>query len=162
LSEYSSDIDLPASTGLADLMRLLPRVLGGLRRVGGPEELRTECGAIGVGPRHIGALMQLMTSGPMTVSELAARLEASLAATSLMVSELDAAGLVERHQDAADRRRTIVTVRPDARDRMAPWFARKQATFQRALDRLTAEQQAGLLAGLAAIGDELHAAAEHP
>ena len=143
-------------------MRLLPRVLGGLRRFGGPDELRAECGAAGVGPRHFGALMQLMTSAPMTVSELAGRLDASLAATSLMVSELDGAGLVERHQDAADRRRTIVSVRPEARDRLAPWFARKQATFQRALDRLTEQQQAGLIAGLVAIGDELHEAPEHP
>ena len=138
-------------------MNLLPRVAAGMRRQGGPEGLRALCGDSTIGPRHVMTLGRLLSEQAMTVTELAGHLDASLAATSLMVSDLDAAGLVERHTDSTDRRRTIVSVTPEVRAALEPWYARKAETFARALARLDASERAGLLAGLAAIADELHA-----
>ena len=139
-------------------MSLLPKVAAGMRRQGGPDGLRALCGdGSGIGPRHVMALGRLLAGQPMTVTELAGHLDASLAAASLMVAELDAAGLVERHTDSEDRRRTIVTVTPEVRQTLEPWYEQKEQIFVRALGRLDATERAGLLAGLAALADELHA-----
>ena len=70
-----------------------------------------------VGPRHVAALEQLR-GGPVTVSELASRLGLTLPTVSGVLADLDRAGLVDRHADPADRRRTIV--RRSSRPR-APW-----------------------------------------
>jgi DNA-binding MarR family transcriptional regulator len=64
----------------------------------------------GLGPRHLKVLAQLALHGPQSVSELSARLGLTVPTTSLMAGELSNAGLVERSEDPADRRRTIVSM----------------------------------------------------
>lgn len=59
-------------------------------------------------PRHMQAVMQILLVGSLTVSELADELQLSLASISLIVSQLALAGLLERHEDPLDHRRTVV------------------------------------------------------
>ena len=49
-----------------------------------------------------------LRGGPLTVSELASRLDLTLPTVSGVLADLDRAGLVDRQPDPADRRRTIV------------------------------------------------------
>ncbi|KJE78179.1 MarR family winged helix-turn-helix transcriptional regulator [Ferrimicrobium acidiphilum] len=64
-------------------------------------------------PRHMQALMQILLVGRVTVSELADQLRLSLASISLIVSQLAIAGLLERHEDPLDHRRTVVGPGPE-------------------------------------------------
>ena len=64
-----------------------------------------------LGLRHVAALEQLR-GGPITISELASRLDLTLPTVSGVLADLDRAGLVDRHADLADGRRTIVQIVP--------------------------------------------------
>jgi DNA-binding MarR family transcriptional regulator len=127
----------PLESDLLELLRVMPRVFRGLRHAPpgrcepgsklplNPRELFKQGG---LGPRHIPVVVVLMLDGPMAVSDLAHRLGLSLATVSLMVGELSRAGLVDRHEDEHDRRRTMVSVserhrvafEPFVRERIAP------------------------------------------
>ncbi len=103
-----------------------------------------------LGDRHISALVSLAVTGPATVSELAERMDMTLAHASLVVGELAEAGLVDRDHDERDRRRIIVSLSERAkpavaemRDRHAPALARfladlDDAEAERFIDQLTA------------------------
>src|SRR5271170_3838815 len=58
--------------------------------------------------RHISVINVLVSTGTLSVSELAQRLDLSLSATSQLVAELSRAEFIEREEDSNDRRRTIV------------------------------------------------------
>jgi DNA-binding MarR family transcriptional regulator len=102
-----------------------------------------------LGDRHISALVSLAVTGPATVSELAERMDMTLAHASLVVGELAEAGLVDRDHDERDRRRIIVSLSERAkpavaemRDRHAPALARfladlDDAEAERFIDQLT-------------------------
>lgn len=53
-------------------------------------------------------LFQIAEAGPMTVSQLQARMKRSQATTSHLVTQLEKKGLFERGDDPADARRTVV------------------------------------------------------
>jgi hypothetical protein len=72
--------------------------------------LAKESGGTGPAPRHLITLAVLHRTGTVTVGQLADRLQLSLTTTSLMVADLARLGLVERREDPADRRRTLVSV----------------------------------------------------
>jgi DNA-binding MarR family transcriptional regulator len=63
-----------------------------------------------LGERHIGMLITLAISGPLSVSDLARHREMTVAHASLVVGELANAGLVDRFHDERDRRRIIVSL----------------------------------------------------
>src|ERR1700746_3127222 len=87
------------------LMQLFPRVVRGMRRW----HDRAAPAPSPLSPRHVAALEQIR-GGPLTVGELASRLDLTLPTVSGVLADLDRAGLVERRPDPADRRRTL---RPD-------------------------------------------------
>lgn len=103
---------------IARLAPLLPQlVLAYQRRAGEiPAALH---GASQLGQRHVGMLITLAISGPLSVSELAERTEMTVAHASLVVGELAKAGLVEREHDVRDRRRIIVSLSETARPAIA-------------------------------------------
>ncbi|WP_298210479.1 MarR family winged helix-turn-helix transcriptional regulator [Ferrimicrobium sp.] len=70
---------------------------------------------VSITPRHMQVLMQILLEGQVTVSELAEQLRLSLASISLIVSQLAAIGLLERHEDPLDHRRTVVDRGPEYR-----------------------------------------------
>lgn len=124
---------------IARLAPLLPQLGLALRRRRGelPEELKR---AGNLGERHVGALISLAIAGPATVSELAERMDMSLAHASLVVGELAGVGLVDRNHDEHDRRRIIVSLADGARPAVALMRDRHAASLRRFLADLDDEQ----------------------
>src|SRR5690348_2540834 len=113
------------STGLSvddsirALLLLMPRLVGRAKRTPVPERLRS----LDLAPRHLSLLSYLLFDGPQSVNELASRLEVAPTTVSLMVGELSRKGVVERREDEADRRRTIVSIADDSRAAVDAWLA---------------------------------------
>lgn len=112
---------------------------------------------------QIRGLMTLTREGPLTIGELAGALGIGQPSASILVGHLVRAGLVERAEDPADRRRTfarlsrhgeelIGQIRQDKRERVRRWLA------QMADDDLAALAR-GLRALAAAAGAERGVAA---
>jgi DNA-binding MarR family transcriptional regulator len=126
---------------VARLAPLLPQLVMAYRRRGAdlPGALR-EAGVLG--QRHVGMLITVAISGPLSVSELARRTEMTVAHASLVAGELARAGLVRRDHDPRDRRRIIVSLSETAKPAVAEMrgrFAEPVALFLSELD----DQQAG-------------------
>src|SRR5215510_6723599 len=62
------------------------------------------------------ALYVLFRSGPTPIGQVGAALGLGKPAASLLVEALVQRGLVERHEDPADRRRTLARLTPATRD----------------------------------------------
>jgi DNA-binding MarR family transcriptional regulator len=124
-----------ASTSIARLAPLMPELAFALRRRRGelPPAL-SEAGKLG--DRHIGALVSLAVAGAATVSELAERMDMTVAHASLVVGELAAAGLVDRAHDERDRRRVIVSLSERAKPAVAQMRDRHAAPLLRFLAEL--------------------------
>lgn len=120
-----------------------------------PARLRGVFGEHRLTARHGAVLPQLVAAGPLTVGELARRLRLSLSTASELVGALDRAGLVRRHSDPENRRRTIVTLAPDHRAETERFVATRAAPLLRALDGLSPRDRAGFLAGLRAWAREV-------
>jgi DNA-binding MarR family transcriptional regulator len=123
---------------IARLAPLLPQLGIALRRRRGelPEALKQ---AGGLGERHIAALVSLAVAGPAAVSELAERIDMTLAHASLVVGELADAGLIEREHDPHDRRRVIVSL---------------SQTAMPAVEQMRNRHAGALIRFLAGLGDE--------
>ena len=115
------------------LLLLMPRLVGRAKRVPPPEPLR----ALQLAPRHLSLLAYLVFDGPLGVKELAARLEVAPATVSLMVADLSRQGVLERREDDADRRRTIVSIAPAHRQSVTDWLAAGGRAWQVVLEPLT-------------------------
>ncbi len=120
------------------LLLLMPRLVGRAKRRPVPEALRE----LDLAPRHLSLLSYLLFDGPMNVTELAERLEVAPTTVSLMVGDLSRKGVVERREDDADRRRTIVRIADGAREDVDAWLARGARAWRAALGPLTEEQRA--------------------
>jgi DNA-binding MarR family transcriptional regulator len=120
---------------VARLAPLLPQLGLALRRRRGelPAALKQ---AGGLGERHVGALISLAVAGPATVSDLAERMDMSLAHASLVVGELAGAGLVDRDHDDRDRRRIIVSLSDTAKPAVAQMRDRHAGALGRFLSEL--------------------------
>jgi DNA-binding MarR family transcriptional regulator len=120
---------------IARLAPLLPQLGLALRQRRGalPVALKQ---AGGLGERHIGALVSLAVAGPATVSELAERIDMSLAHASLVVGELATAGLVNRDHDERDRRRVVVSLSNQAEPAVAQMRDRHAGSLRRFLEDL--------------------------
>jgi DNA-binding MarR family transcriptional regulator len=131
------------------LMQLFPRVIRGMRRwqdrAAPPAPLS---------PRHIAALEQIR-GGPVTVGDLAARLGLTLPTVSGVLADLDRAGLVERHPDPADRRRTIVEIIPAQARLVGEWLDGAAKPLARVLDKLSPSEQEAFLKAMNLLETEL-------
>jgi DNA-binding MarR family transcriptional regulator len=131
------------------LMQLFPRVIRGMRR-------RQDRAAppAPLSPRHIAALEQIR-GGPVTVGDLAARLGLTLPTVSGVLADLDRAGLVERHPDPADRRRTIVEIIPAQARLVGEWLDGAAKPLARVLDKLSPSEQEAFLKAMNLLETEL-------
>lgn len=105
--------------------------------------------------RHVNALLTIALHGPMTVTDLAARQRVTLKTSSLVAIQLEEAGLIERREDPADRRRTILTVAKSRERAIREGLDNRAAYLGRVLDRLTPAQRDGLITGLRVLAEEL-------
>jgi DNA-binding MarR family transcriptional regulator len=78
----------------------------------------------------------------------------TLGTTSLLVGELSRAGLVERREDEADRRRTIVSVAEEHAKVMRPVIDETLAPLSRALGRMKPAQRAAFIDALTIVAEE--------
>jgi DNA-binding MarR family transcriptional regulator len=109
----------------------------------------------GLGPRHISALLSVALHGPMTVTQLAKRHHVTLKTASLITVELEQAGLIDRREDPADRRRTIITIAKGRERAVNDGLSKRAADLQRTIDRLTPSQRDGLITGLEILAEEM-------
>jgi DNA-binding MarR family transcriptional regulator len=114
------------------LLLLMPRLVGRAKRLPVPEELTS----LALGPRHLSLLSYLLFDGPMTVNNLAARLEVAPTTASLLIGELSRKGILERHEDQTDRRRRIITIADHSRPAIEKWLAHGAAAWRTALTSL--------------------------
>ncbi len=152
MSDPASRLD--TEEALRVLLQALPQVAAGLKRPGIPAALQVVFTKLG--PRHIPLLSYLLLDGPMSVSELAGRLGLAMPTTSLMIGDLESAGLVGRTEDPADRRRRVVRIREDHRDTVADWLAQRAEPIRAALQRLNPEQRWTLSHGMQLLAEELN------
>lgn len=113
------DDGLSVDDGVRALLLLLPQMIGRIKRIPLPEELK----AFALTPRHLSLLSTLLFDGPLGVNELATRLEVAPTTVSLMVGDLSRRGVLERRADDADRRRTIVSIAPAHQKAIEDWLA---------------------------------------
>jgi DNA-binding MarR family transcriptional regulator len=115
----------------------MPRLVGRAKKIKIPDELQS----LALAPRHLSLLSYLLFDGPMTVNDLAARLEVAPTTVSLLVAELSRKGVLERREDEVDRRRRIVSITDAMRPAIDTWLARGATAWQQALGPLTPEQR---------------------
>ncbi len=134
------------------LMQLFPRVARGMRRW---QDHAAPPAPAPLSPRHVAALEQIR-DGPVTVGELASRLGLTLPTVSGVLADLDRAGLIERHPDPADRRRTIVQIVPGQAALVGEWLDGAARPLARVLDKLTPAEQQAFLKAMDLLETELH------
>ena len=105
--------------------------------------------------RHGAVLPQLVVDSGLSVSELARRMGLRLSTVSELVGDLSRAGLVERHEDPANRRRILVSLAGPHRRAVEEFVALRSRPLLRVLDSLSPEDRAGFVAGLAAWAREV-------
>lgn len=89
--------------------------------------------------------------GPLTTTELAARLHAARPTVSNLVKTLAQAGLLERELSPLDSRSVLIRLSPKAGRVLSDADAERAAVLQRAIDRLSDADQSALAAALPAL-----------
>jgi len=133
------------------LMRVFPRVVREMRRHQGGT---TPAMSTALGPRHVAVLEQLR-EGSLVVGDLAGRLGLTLSTVSGLLADLDHAGLIDRAADRADRRRTIVAIRPGSKEVVERWLDGAAAPLARVLDQLSQSERTAFLKAMDLLDAEL-------
>lgn len=141
---------------LRQVMSSLPVVAAGLKRAGVPETLKPLFQSSDLGPRHISVLATLVADGPATVGELATRLGVTLTTASLMVTQLEGHGMVERTPDPQDRRRRVVAIEHSRTADVEVWLEARAEPVRLALAQLSVDERAAFVRGLRLLADELN------
>ncbi|WP_329108208.1 MarR family transcriptional regulator [Micromonospora sp. NBC_01699] len=120
-----------------ELLLVMPRLVGRVKRLPLPEQLRS----LDLAPRHLSMLSLLLLDGPLTVSQLAGMLAVAPTTVSLIVSDLSRKGVLVRREDDADRRRRIIDISPESRPAIAAWLSPGAHAWRHALMPLSPAQQ---------------------
>ena len=91
------------------LLARFSAVVRHLRRQADSKGIRSEPE---LSPRQLMMLSHVAMLSPVSVSDLAQQMQISLATASQMLTSLAQAGFVERHEDPADHRRTLINLSP--------------------------------------------------
>lgn len=126
-----------AGDTVRELLLLMPRLVGRIKRLPIPEPLRS----FELAPRHLSLLSLLLLDGPLTVSELAEKLDVAPTTASLLVSDLSRKGVLVRREDETDRRRRIIDIDAAHRPAIVQWLSPGALAWQRALEPLTPAQR---------------------
>jgi DNA-binding MarR family transcriptional regulator len=120
-----------------------------------PTRLRTLLEEGALAPRHLTAFAIVAMHGPLSVSQLAQREGCATTTASLVATQLADAGLVERREDALDRRRTVITIAPAYRKDGGQVLKARLAPLRRAMERMGPERARAVMEGLAILAEEL-------
>ena len=143
--------ELAEDDAIRALLLLMPRIVGRVKRIPVPEELQ----ALALAPRHLSLLSYVLFDGPMTVNELATRLEVAPTTVSLLVGELSRKGVLERQEDENDRRRRIVSITEAHRPTISRWLARGAGAWRQVLTELSPAERVLIVATLRAYEDAM-------
>ncbi|MCW2898872.1 MAG: MarR family transcriptional regulator [Streptosporangiaceae bacterium] len=148
---------VPRPEEIQEALGFVPLVEAYFRRaqVEMPDELRAIFRGHQLTARHGAVLPQLIAEEPLSVSELARRMGLSLPTVSELVGNLNRAGLVERREDPANRRRTLVSLAEHHRATVEGFVAVRAAPLLRVLDNLSPRDREGFVAGLTAWSREV-------
>jgi DNA-binding MarR family transcriptional regulator len=130
--------EMTTAQAVRAMLLLMPRLVGRAKRLPIPSALR----GLDLAPRHLALLAYLQYDGPLTVGELAGRLEVAPTTVSLMVGDLSRHGILTREEDDADRRRRIVAIAPGYRAPIKQWLAGSASAWTRVLDALRPAERA--------------------
>jgi DNA-binding MarR family transcriptional regulator len=156
----STEQDQSLESDLEELSSLVWGTFRGLKQSSPPPQvLRDAVERASLGPRHMPALRAVATAGPMSVSELARRLGLGLSTTSAIVGQLSRAGLLERAEDDADRRRTIVRLDDQYCEVIGTWAIQSLTPLRDTLERLPPRARAQFLEGWRILHEEATRAA---
>ena len=120
-----------------ELLLVMPRLVGRVKRLPLPEQLRS----LDLAPRHLSMLSLLLLDGPLTVSQLAGMLGVAPTTVSLIVGDLSRKGVLVRREDDADRRRRIIDISSESRPAIAQWLSPGAHAWRHALAPLSPAQQ---------------------
>jgi DNA-binding MarR family transcriptional regulator len=124
---------MTTAQAVRSMLLLILRLVGGAKRLPVPRAIQ----GMDLAPRHLALLAYLQYEGPLTVSELADRLEVAPATVSLMVGDLSRSGILTRAEDDADRRRRIVAIAPDYAAPITEWLSGSAAAWTEVLEAIT-------------------------
>jgi DNA-binding MarR family transcriptional regulator len=99
------------------------------------------------GPQ-VSVMACLVTRGPMTLTELSRTLNMSHSTASGIVDRLQQRGLLERRDDAADRRRTAIAVTDNVTQYVRQLEAGPAGRLVAALERATPDQRRVITKGM--------------
>jgi DNA-binding MarR family transcriptional regulator len=143
--------EMTTAQAVRSMLLLMPRLVGRAKRLPVPKALQ----GMDLAPRHLALLAYLQYDGPLTVSELADRLEVAPTTVSLMVGDLSRRGILTRAEDDADRRRRIVAIAPDYAAPITEWLSGSAAAWTEVLEALTSAQRATIVATMRAYENAL-------
>lgn len=147
----------PTDDAVRELLLLMPRLVGRIKRLPLPDQLRS----FDLAPRHLSLLSLLLLDGPLTVSQLAEKLNVAPTTVSLIVGDLSRKGVLMRREDEADRRRRIVDISPESRPAISQWLSPGARAWRHALTPLTPAQRRMVLDTLLAYETAFADALDH-
>ena len=142
----SASDEMTTAQAVRSMLLLMPRLVGRAKRLPIPAALR----GLDLAPRHLALLAYLQYDGPLTVSQLADRLEVAPTTVSLMVGDLSRHGILTRTEDDADRRRRIVAIAPRYAAAITQWLSGSATAWTEVLATLTPAERATVIATMRA------------
>jgi DNA-binding MarR family transcriptional regulator len=143
--------EMTTARAVRSMLLLMPRLVGRAKRLPIPPALRE----LDLAPRHLALLAYLQYDGPLTVSQLADRLEVAPTTVSLMVGDLSRHGVLTRQEDEEDRRRRIVAIAPAFAAPIADWLAGSATAWTDVLAPLKPAERALVVATMRAYEEAL-------
>ncbi|TDE08383.1 MarR family transcriptional regulator [Jiangella asiatica] len=140
------------------MILLMPRLVARSKRMPVPEQLRD----FALTPRHLSLLALLLYDGPSAVKDLADGLDVASTTVSLMVGDLSRQGILQRHEDEQDRRRTIVTIADEHREAIESWLSAGAGAWRTAFEPLKPAERALVINALLTFERETMAATKQP
>src|SRR3984885_13606366 len=142
----SDQTEITTAQAVRSMLLLMPGLVGRAKRLPVPKALQ----GMDLAPRHLALLAYLQYDGPLTVSELAARLEVAPTTVSLMVGDLSRHGILTRTEDDADRRRRIDAIAPRYAAAITQWLSGSATAWTEVLATLTPAERATVIATMRA------------
>ena len=139
-----SGSDAPVSDLAADLQRVLSKLFNMLRRGDANRGSRPELTLA-----QISLLLTLLDSGPIRMTELAARERVRTPTTTVAIRRLERVGLVKRSRDPSDMRAVLVEVTPEGRAQYNEALDARRAYLASILGRLSDGERESLVNALA-------------
>lgn len=145
-----------------ELLVSMARLRRALRQqpIAWPEEILEKIRQKKLSPRHISLLLQVVGQGSASVSELARCSGMSLATASSVAAQLAKAGLVERHEDPEDHRRTMISISSGHQRLVNRFVEARLDPLCRALGRMGAETAARLIQEIGILAENLESERE--